>query len=182
MKLRYLHVLREIQESLQKSDLTDGPTFIKKILESKVHLTIGAGRVGIAMQAFAKRLNHLGLESFHITDTSIPMTGPGDILIVGSGSGSTPSVITHAEVARSCGLDVVLITSSPGSPLTKLASATLVISAPNRDSEASFGSIQPMTTLFEQTLGILLDSIVLDLMDSLGESSNSMRMRHNVIE
>jgi hypothetical protein len=39
-----------------------------------------------------------------------------------------------------------------------------------------------MTTLFEQSLSIFLDSVVLDLMEKFGETSASMWARHNVIE
>jgi hypothetical protein len=39
-----------------------------------------------------------------------------------------------------------------------------------------------MTTLFEQSLSILLDSFVLEIMKRTGETGESMTKRHNVIE
>jgi D-arabinose 5-phosphate isomerase GutQ len=39
-----------------------------------------------------------------------------------------------------------------------------------------------MTTLFEQSLSILLDSFVLEIMKRTGETGQSMTKRHNVIE
>jgi D-arabinose 5-phosphate isomerase GutQ len=39
-----------------------------------------------------------------------------------------------------------------------------------------------MTTIFEQSILIFLDALVLKLMETLGEDNESMLKRHNVIE
>jgi 6-phospho-3-hexuloisomerase len=87
------------------------------------------------------------------------------------------------EIAKSKGLKIALVTSTDSSPMRSLADATVALNTPSKSSESSrVFSIQPMTTLFEQTLSIFLDSVVLDLMEKFGETSESMWGRHNAIE
>jgi 6-phospho-3-hexuloisomerase len=183
MHLRFREVLREIEDSLIESDFTDLEQFIELLLSGKVLITYGAGRVGIAMRGFAKRLRHLGLDSFFLEDSTVPVAGTGDILLLGSGSGRTASVRAMAEVAKSQGLKILLITTDIESPIAQLSNRKLVLNT-GAIHQTGFlrKSIQPMTTLFEQSLSIVLDSLVLELMQRLNETDETMRARHNVIE
>jgi len=80
-------------------------------------------------------------------------------------------------------LRIGLITATKKSPMRELATAVVELHSPNKYSDdPAMTSIQPMTTLFEQTLSIYLDATVLDLMQKFGESSASMWARHNSIE
>lgn len=177
-------VIAEISHAIKETNL-DGYSEFLGILKndgSKIVCT-GAGRVGLAMRAFTMRLNHLGLDAHFLGETIVPHTGPGDLLIVGSGSGSTASILKLVEIAKSKGLRIALVTSTDSSPMRSLADATVALNTPSKSSESSrVFSIQPMTTLFEQTLSIFLDSVVLDLMEKFGETSESMWSRHNAIE
>ena len=177
-------VIAEISHAINETQL-DGYSEFLSIIEndgSKIVCT-GAGRVGLAMRGFAMRLNHLGIDTHFLGETVGPHTGPGDLLIVGSGSGSTGSILKLVEIAKSKGIRIALVTSSKSSPMRSLADSSVVLNTPNKSSESSqILSIQPMTTLFEQTLAIFLDSVVLDLMEKFGETSESMWGRHNVIE
>lgn len=181
--LRFETILDEIRDSLTNGNYDDIELFIEKILSSQTIVCYGAGRVGYALKGFTKRLGHLGLRAYFLEDTAVPATAKGDLLLIGSGSGETPTTKTIAEVALSHGLEVALVTASPNSTLAKLACCKLVVIAPSKGSEeVSVHSVQPMTSLFEQSLLILLDAIVLKLMEQAGESSLSMKLRHNVIE
>lgn len=146
-------------------------------------ICIGAGRVGLAMRGFAMRLGHLGLNAYFLGDTTVPHTGPGDLMLVGSGSGSTASILRVAEVAKEKGLTIGLVTATAHSPLSEIAKAKVVLATPSKNSvNDAQTSVQPMTTLFEQTLSLFLDATVLDLMVKFNETSDTMVMRHNVIE
>jgi 6-phospho-3-hexuloisomerase len=183
MTLDYKIILREIESSLNNSNLDNFNQFIDEILNARLVICYGAGRVGLALQGFSKRLRHLGLEGFYLEDSSVPASGFGDVLIIGSGSGSTPTVKTAAEVAAKNNLKILTITASPLSPIASISSNVLHISAPSKINKTIGGSsIQPMTTLFEQSLTILLDSFVLEIMKRTGETGQSMMKRHNVIE
>ena len=67
--------------------------------------------------------------------------------------------------------------------MAELAENKLLIKAPSKTKDISgFKSIQPMTTLNEQSLGILFDCIVLQIMDALGETHETMWDRHSNLE
>jgi 6-phospho-3-hexuloisomerase len=177
-------VIAEISGAIQKTQLVGYADFLAIIENSgsKIVCT-GAGRVGLAMRGFTMRLNHLGIDAHFLGETIVPHTGPGDLLIVGSGSGSTASILKLVEIAKSKGLKIALVTSTNTSPMRDLSDASVLLHTPNKTSQSSeLVSIQPMTTLFEQSLSIFLDSVVLDLMEKFGETSASMWARHNVIE
>ena len=183
MRLNHKEILGEINLALEELDLETCESFINIILKSNRIVLYGAGRVGFVMKGFAKRLRHLGLESYFLDDVTLPFTGPGDLMIIGSGSGSTPTVKVVAELAKNNGLDLILITAKSTSPIAKMSSSAIIISVPSKeDIDKYAASIQPMTTLFEQALFILLDALVLNMMQILGESKESMKRRHNVIE
>jgi 6-phospho-3-hexuloisomerase len=135
------------------------------------------------MKTFAMRLNHLGLNSYFLGEMNLPATGKGDLLVIGSGSGNTQSVVTIAEIARSKGLDVICVSSNTDSKIVNLSSSVIHLNCQTKESvnEPKL-SIQPMTTIFEQSLLIFLDALVLKLMETLGEDNESMSKRHNVIE
>jgi len=144
----------------------------------------GAGRSGLAMRGFAMRLMHMRIPAYVVGDAATPALAPGEILVVGSGSGSTSSLVAVAEQARKRGGAVALLTIDPGSPLGKIAGTVVRIPAPSPKAAAGSGlhSVQPMATLFEQALGIVLDSCVLLLMEETGISEQKMFERHANLE
>lgn len=177
-------VLSEINKSFEDFTFEGYPKFLSLFEKdgSKI-VCCGAGRVGLALRGFTMRLSHLGINAHFLGETVVPKTGPGDLMIVGSGSGSTRSILKLVEIAKERGIRIGLVTSNEVSPMGKLADAKVVLSAPNKNTIGSvLGSVQPMTTLFEQALAIFLDATVLDLMNKFGETSDSMWERHNGIE
>jgi len=176
-------VLSEVEKVLSTSNFEEIDEFINYICKAGVVVVYGAGRVGLSMRNFAKRLRHLGVNAFFLEDTTVPRAGVGDVLIVGSGSGETPTVKTSVEVAHLNGLNILTLTSNLESSISRLSTVTLRINAPSKlDEDHLIHSAQPMTSLFEQSLYVLLDSIVLVMMEKLGETSSSMSKRHNSIE
>lgn len=183
MKLNYQVILNELENTLKTSDFTDLDNFIARILNASNIVVFGAGRVGLMMQTFAMRLNHLGLNGHYLGDYSLRATGHGDLLVIGSGSGNTKSVVAIAEIARSNGLDVICVTANLKSRIASLSSSFVNLNCHTKESAAKSDlTIQPMTTIFEQSLLIFLDALVLQLMNTLGETNESMLKRHNVIE
>ena len=177
-------VLAEINLAISNTVLEGYIEFLDLINkdDTKV-ICIGAGRVGLAMRGFAMRLGHLGIEAYFLGDTTVPHTGQGDLMLVGSGSGSTISILKMVEVAYEKGLRIGLITATANSPMGEIATSKVVLKTPFKNSmNDPQTSVQPMTTLFEQTLSVFLDATVLDLMVKFNETSETMLMRHNVIE
>lgn len=183
MHLSYDKVLNEIQAALSKSNFSDLKLFVEKILTCEQIVVYGAGRVGLVMKSFSMRLNHLGLKSFFLGDSNVPKINKKDLLIIGSGSGRTPSVKTIVDTAEVNGLNIICITADKNSTIANRSVSVLVIDTQSKDTDLKLRtSIQPMTTLFEQTLFITLDSVILMLMSKLNETHETMLLRHNILE
>ncbi len=142
----------------------------------------GAGRMGYAARGFAMRLGHMGYKAWMLGDSTVPHIGKGDLLIVASGSGNTQTIYDISNRAALNGADIALITNNPKSRIGKLASRIIQLpNGSNKDSNER-ESQQPMTTLNEQCLAILLDTIVLGIMDKTGETHDTMWNRHSNLE
>lgn len=153
-------VLSELAVSLGAIDPASVEKLTDAILEARQVFTVGVGRVLLSLQAFTKRLAHLGISAHYVGEITEPAIGPGDLLIVGSGSGTTLFPAGIASKAYDAGAKVVHIGSNPNSPLKDIAD--FMVRIPVRTKyylEDEIDSLQPMTSLFEQSL-LLLGDIV----------------------
>lgn len=175
-------VIAEISESLGQIDEAVLPQVVELIANSDRIFLTGAGRTGLCMRAFGSRLMHLGKQVHVLGETTTPSTQPGDLLIIGSGSGKTKGMLAIAEKAVGIGAQILLITTDPKSPLAELAAKRIIIPAPSLNPKSDYGSIQPMGTLFEQSLLVLTDSLILRLMKVLDINVDEMRERHANLE
>jgi len=145
----------------------------------------GAGRSGLCMRAFAARLMHLGETAYVVGETTTPSITSRDLLILGTGSGQSAVLLKIAEQAQQQGARILLFTAEEISPLSKLADQLVMIPAPSLkplEMEISIMSAQPMGSLFEQSLLILCDSLVLTLMGHMGVGVGKMRKHHANLE
>jgi len=183
MNIEYKLVLTEIELALQKSDFTQINLFISTIINAKKIIVFGAGRVGFVMKGFGMRLNHLGIESYFLGDVNVPKIGSDDLLLIGSGSGNTSSIVNIVEIAIKNNIKVLCVTANSDSFVAKKSSAYILLNCPNKESyKVEKVSKQPMTTLFEQSLYVFFDSLVLSLMNVMDETNESMYERHNILE
>lgn len=60
----------------------------------------GAGRSGFCARGFANRMMHLGFTVYFVGETTTPSIQEGDLLIVGSGSGTTASLVSDCQKAK----------------------------------------------------------------------------------
>ena len=140
----------------------------------------GAGRSGLCMRALGMRLMHVGKTAYVVGETTTPGITVNDLLIFGSGSGRTTGLLSLAEQARRRRAKILLFTTDAASPLAELADHHIVIPAPSL--RAVEGSLQPMGSLFEQSLLILCDSLILKLMQRTGVDAAQMLERHANLE
>jgi 6-phospho-3-hexuloisomerase len=138
----------------------------------------GAGRVGLAAQAFAQRLVHLGLRCHWIADVTTPAIRAGDLLLVPSGSGETVHMRLLAELAVQRGAQVATITRNPAAAIGSLAGVVVTL----LPDEAGIESVQPMTSLFEQSLFLLFEAMVLLIMDCTAQTEADLVRRHYNLE
>ena len=177
-------ILNEIKTVLlNKVEQKSVDILIDEVLKAEKIVCCGAGRVGMAIKGFAMRLGHFGFNAYQLGDTTVPSIGKNDLFIVASGSGETKTILELVKIAKANGSFVFLISGNPNSSMGKLANSVLKITAPSKIKEVEgIISNQPMTTLNEQSLGILFDSIVLEIMEKTEETHETMWNRHSNLE
>ena len=156
----------------------------EKIDKANNIFCVGLGRSKLSIMAFAMRLMHMGRKSYMVGETCTPNITDKGLLVVCSGSGTTKSLVNHANKAKEVGAKVALITINPESTIGKLADVVIEIPAvsPKSDVQGAVKSIQPMGSLFEQSEGIYMDIIIMMLMEKLGLDSDTMFGRHANME
>ena len=177
-------VLEEVGRTLDRVDPAAVDQMVRFLEPAKSVFVAGAGRSGLMIRSFAMRLAHLGRSVQVAGDVTTRGIGHGDVLLVASGSGETRSILAMAESAIEHGAKVGVITIFAESALARLAERRVVIPAPTPKSarETAETSIQPMGSLFEQTLLVTLDVMVMMLMERLGQTAEQMFKQHANLE
>ncbi len=175
--------LGEMETVFGKVNEKEVEDFIKIIIEAKRIFVVGAGREGLSSRAFAMRLMHLGKEVHWVWDDTTPNLEKEDLLIANSGSGEVVSVYNVAYLAKEAGASVITVTANPEGRIAKISEVVVHLPAevwgPGKD---TVPSIQPMGCLFEQSLLILHDLMVLILMQKMGITTSQMAKRHRNVE
>ena len=168
-----LSVLPRISESASRAFCRE----LDRVRRRKVYIT-GVGRSGLVVHAFGQRLMHLGFDVHLAQEVTAPAIRRGDLLVACSGTGTTLLPLYMARKARKIGARVVSLTASPRSPLAKLSHLVILIPAPL----GGKGTRQPARSLFEQTLFLYLDSVVLTAMHELRIPGRRLGRRHANLE
>lgn len=183
MKPNVQLILEELSQVFSSGPPEAEELLVAELVGAERIVCVGAGRVGLAMAGFAKRMRHLDKSAFWIDDKTLPRMGKGDLMVVGSGSGETETTLTLARLGKREGLRVALITATKSSRLKEIADVTVTLNCSDQAMRQVGGSSrQPMTSLFEQSCQLYLDGIVLTLMDRLNISGQEMKELHNGIE
>lgn len=176
-------VIKELERTLSQISEEEAEQLSALIRQSKTILVAGAGRSGLAVKAFAMRLMHLGFNAHVVGETVTPGLEAGDLLLIASGSGETASLVSMAEKAGKIGARLALVSIFPQSSIGRLADVSVRIPAPTpKISSAQWTSIQPMGSLFEQSLFLFFDLLTLQLMAQTAQDSSAMFARHATIE
>jgi 6-phospho-3-hexuloisomerase len=177
-------ITAEIRHALSAIDDQALAEFCTQIVQAPHVFVAGKGRSGLQMRGFAMRLMHLGRPVHVVDDVTTPAISNGDLLIIGSGSGNTKSLVNYAAKANREGAGVGLITISKHSAIREMADHVIYIDAPTpkaADSTATT-SIMPMGSLFEVSMGVLLEIVIIRLMDKTGMTAESMFEQHANLE
>lgn len=178
-------ILQELQYTLSSIDPQKADILIGKIMEAGKVYVAGAGRSLLVMRAFAMRLMHLGLKAYVVGETSTPAAKNGDLLIIGSGSGETDSLVSMAKKAKRLDIDIAVMTIFSDSTIGEMTDNVLVIPASTTKvtKDSGYKSIQPGGTLFEQSLWLMCDTMVLRLAELMQVDANEcLNKRHANIE
>lgn len=177
-------IVNELSGTLARMSDEKAEELTELVLHAERIFVAGCGRSGLAVRAFAMRLLHLGFHACVVGETTTPAIAERDVLLIGSGSGATGSLLVMAEKARAVGVRIALVTIRADSPIGRLADCVLTIPAPTPkiEGETGFRSIQPMGSLFEQCLLLALDALVLGIMEKTGKDAAEMFRRHANLE
>jgi 6-phospho-3-hexuloisomerase len=144
--------------------------------------TLGAGRSGIALNMTAMRLMHLGLTVHVVGEATAPAIGPGDVLLVATGSGSTEGIVRAVDTAGSVGALTIAITTDAASPVGASATVAIVVPAATKLDRDGAVSVQYAGGLFEQSVVLLGDALFHALWKASGQTADDLWPRHSNLE
>ncbi len=120
----------------------------------------------LSLKSIAKRLAHLGIDTVIVGEITEPAITENDLLIVGSGSGESAFPLAIAKKAKSFDATVAHIGSNPNSSMQDITDYFIRIPVQTKlNLPNEIASVQPMTSLFEQSLLLLGDTIALILIE-----------------
>lgn len=142
----------------------------------------GAGRSGLALRMVAMRLMHLGLTVHVVGEATAPAVREGDLVILASGSGTTPGIVRAAETATRAEASVATLTTDVDSPLAALSVVTVVVPAAHKTDRTATASLQYAGSLFEQGVLLVGDALFHALWQRSGRTADELWPRHANIE
>lgn len=176
-------ILEECAEMLSRIDRGQTEQFVEMLCGARRVFFIGVGRVMLSLEAMAKRLAHLGIETHVVGDINEPAFGVEDLLVVASGSGESIVPVAIAKKAKSIGGKIVHIGSNPVGTVAQLADLQVRIPAQTKLAlDDEFVSKQAMTSLFEQTLLLYGDAVAAVIIDAKGLDIHALWDTHANLE
>ena len=177
-------IIKELSWAIDNISENDINQLLDQILSAKKVFVAGAGRTGLMGKAFCMRLMHMGIDAYVLGETVTSNFESDDLLILGSGSGGTASLISYGEKAKKIGGKVVAVTIKPDSPIAKLSDYVIKMpgAVKERISGDQYATIQPMGSLFEQALLLFYDSVILGIMKRKNLDNDKMYGKHANLE
>ncbi|MGL5697825.1 MAG: 6-phospho-3-hexuloisomerase [Kluyvera sp.] len=159
-------IINEVSQTLDNVDEEKIAQLISAINAADKVFFVGVGLVLLSLQSVAKRLAHLGINTVVVGQITEPAITANDLLIVGSGSGETLYPLGIAKKAKQYSAKVVHIGANPDSSMREYSDLFIRLPVSGKQSlPDAIASQQPMTSLFEQSLLLLGDTIALMMID-----------------
>ena len=168
---------RRVLEAVSEAEIG---RFIAEIERAKTIQLFALGRMQASMRAFAMRLKHMGLDAYVVFDTTTPVLGKGDLLIVNCAV--TMVDLNIIRLAKKAGARVCVLTAHPENEQGKLADLCVLVPGQIFGTPPEIRSIQPMASLLEQALLLFEDIVVMLLMEKRAVSTKEMQRRHTNLE
>lgn len=180
---KLMTILSEAGDVLSRIDESDINDTAALLAGAPRIFVAGEGRSGLMAKSFAMRLMHLGATSYVIGETITPSIAAGDYLVAVSGSGTTHGVVWTAEKARELGASVIALTTDAESPLARSAARVIAIPAATKHRrEGESASVQPLGSLFDQCVHLVLDAVCLCYAESRGVDNAAAFKQHSNVE
>lgn len=177
-------ILEELAANARRVRPGEAEALAEAVLAARRVFVAGAGRAGYAARGFAMRLAHLGLAAHFVGEPTTPAIGPGDLLVINSGSGETGSLVVMARRAREAGAKLATVTIHPEATVGRLADVTVTLpgATPKSGLTDTAPSRQPMGSAFEQLSWLTFDAVVAMLMERMGKGAEDMFALHANLE
>lgn len=164
-------IIEEINKTLDSISENEVLNLVKQIDKADKVFFVGVGRVLLSLKSVAKRLAHLGVNAIVVGEITEPAITENDLLVVASGSGESAYPLIIGEKAKGFKATVFHIGSNPNSSMEEFSDYFLRIPVQTKlNLSEEIKSIQPMTSLFEQSLLLLGD--IVSLMISKNKNIN----------
>lgn len=155
-------IINELSDTLKAIDAQQIESLKTEILQARKVFFVGVGRVLLSLEAIAKRLAHLGIDTVLVGQITEPAITSDDFLIIGSGSGESGFPLHIAKKAKSFQARIAHIGSNQSSSMQAYSDIFVQIPVQTKLGLANeTPSVQPMTSLFEQTLLLVGDAIAM---------------------
>lgn len=176
-------ILDENRTVLGQVDESAVATLLEQLRAAPRVFVLGSGRSGLVARIFATRLMHLGIATYVIGETTTPPIQPDDLLLAFSGSGETAVTYLLAEKGVRTGARLIAITADAESRLARAATLTIALATPHKSGATmDASSFQYGGSLFEQSLFLLCEGVVLQAMRAWNANSAALWARHANLE
>ncbi|MFC3747733.1 6-phospho-3-hexuloisomerase [Paenibacillus sp. GCM10012306] len=176
-------IANELSETLNSIEPQQVEALAAAIKKADKVFFVGVGRVLLSLKSIAKRLAHLGVNTYVVGQITEPAITEKDLLIVGSGSGETAFPLIIAKKAKQFKATVAHIGANPQSSMREYADVFVRIPVSTKlNLPGEIPSIQPMTSLFEQSLLLLGDTISLMIVKENNVDMHALWQYHANLE
>jgi 6-phospho-3-hexuloisomerase len=172
-------ITNEIISVLSKVDNRQLEEVVNSINKDTRIFVDGEGRSGLMGKGFAMRLMHLGYIVYSVGETITPAVNKNDVYFSISGSGESGNVVLNTRKAKEKGCNIIIVTSKAESSLGTLAHKLIVVPGTTKgDNMEQRKSVQLLSSLFDQSLHIVLDALCLKLSKKDNVSNAEATAKH----
>lgn len=185
MSVRYSAqtIADELRDVVDRLDDHQAEELIVALRKARTIVVAGVGREGLAGRSFAMRLMHLGFDAHWVWDDTCPPVSVGDLLLTVSGSGEIGHLDHVVNMAIAAGSHVAVVTAVPDGITAQKADHVLFVPAKVYKGEGDLvASVQPMGSLFEESVWVCFDALVLEMIRAAGLSHAELSERHRNVE
>ncbi len=156
-------IIQEISDVCEQVSEAEVHAVLSCIQKNHRIFVHGDGRSGLVIRCFAMRLMHLGYTVYVIGETITPAVEAVDVVIGVSGSGSSVSVQETLSRAKKKDATTIAV-SAKANAFSEAADYSLIIpGALKGDQGEHRKSIQLLSSLFDQSLHVIMDMLALML-------------------
>lgn len=172
-------ITNEIIDVLSKVDRNQLEEAVNSISKNARIFVDGEGRSGLMGKGFAMRLMHLGYSVYSVGETITPATSKDDIYFSISGSGESVNIVLNTKKAKEKGCNIIAVTSKAESSIASLANSLIIVPGTTKgDNGKARKSVQLLSSLFDQSVHVVLDALCLMLSRKDNVSNSEATTNH----